>query len=455
MIKRLRIKNFKSWKDTGNLEIAPLTGFFGANSSGKTSILQILLMLKQTVESTDRALVMNTGGPRSLVDLGTYFDLIHGHSTDALLEIDLSWKLPESLSINDPEKESKKLFDISELAFNTKLFQDKGPHVDSFHYSFDNLKFGMKRRKSKKKKEEYDLISDKFKAKREIGRVWPLPPPVKCYGFPDEVTGYYQNTGFLSELVLAFEDLFSRIAYLGPLRDYPQRTYMWEGRRPDDVGRKGELAVPALLASREKGKCFSPGYKKRRQTIEERVAYWLKEMGMIHSYDLKEIAENRKDYELKVKKTSKSPEVHLTDVGFGVSQILPVLVLCYYIPEGSVIILEQPEIHLHPSVQAWLADVFIEVVNRRNVQIIVESHSEHFLRRIQRRIADKSIPVDQTALFFCEMTNSASRIERLDVDIFGGIRNWPKDFFGDDIGDLVAMAEAEMNSTTAEIDTSK
>ena len=68
----------------------------------------------------------------------------------------------------------------------------------------------------------------------------------------------------------------------------------------------------------------------------------------------------------------------MTDVGFGVSQVLPVLVLLYYVPEGSIVLMEQPEIHLHPSVQSDLADVMLEVAHDIvEVQIIVESHSEH------------------------------------------------------------------------------
>ena len=117
---------------------------------------------------------------------------------------------------------------------------------------------------------------------------------------------------------------------------------------------------------------------------------------------------------------------------------------CYYVEEGSVLLLEQPELHLHPSAQAWLADIFIDVVNNRRVQIIVESHSEHFLRRLQRRIAEEKIDNDKTALYFCSADNSASRTERLDVDMFGDITNWPKDFFGDEMGELAAKTEAAM-----------
>ena len=72
MLSKLRVKGFKSWADTGELKLAPLTGLFGTNSSGKTSILQVLLMLKQTAESPDRKRVLHTGDERSLVDLGDY-----------------------------------------------------------------------------------------------------------------------------------------------------------------------------------------------------------------------------------------------------------------------------------------------------------------------------------------------------------------------------------------------
>ena len=121
--------------------------------------------------------------------------------------------------------------------------------------------------------------------------------------------------------------------------------------------------------------------------------------------------------------TKGGPKVLITDVGFGVSQILPVIVLCYYVPRGSTIILEQPEIHLHPAVQAWLADVFIDAVNTRGIQIILESHSEHLLTRLQRRIAEGAISPDKTALYFCHMENSESKIEKLDVDLYGNITN--------------------------------
>lgn len=461
MITLLQAENFKSWKNTGKIELAPLTGLFGANSSGKTSILQMLLMLKQTVESPDRRRVLHTGDDYSIVDLGTFLDLIYGHDKEAALRLSFSWTLPEPLVINDPEAEGKELFNVGKLSFSTDIHQvaDR-TSLDRFSYEFDSHSFGMTRKAEKKRadKDRYDLAHGDYQARRVQGRAWPLPPPVKCYGFPDEATRYYQNTGFLPDFVLAFERMFSGIAYLGPLREDPRRSYLWSGERPPDVGVRGDQAVAALLAARAAG--LKSGRmvktKRRYKPIEERVLEWMQEMRLIHSFSLEPIAPNRKDYEFRVKRSGNSAEVLITDVGFGVSQILPVLVLCYYAPEHSTILLEQPEIHLHPFVQAGLADVLIDVVKERNVQVIVESHSEHLLRRLQRRIAEhqvseRGIAQEMTALYFCKTENGESRIEKLDVDEFGNIRNWPSGFFGDEMGELTAMAEATMKRQGAKV----
>ena len=134
----------------------------------------------------------------------------------------------------------------------------------------------------------------------------------------------------------------------------------------------------------------------------------------------------------------------ITDVGFGVSQILPVLVLCFYVQEGSTVILEQPEIHLHPSVQAGLADVFIDAWEKRRVQVIVESHSEHLLRRLQRRIAEEKFSQNDVELYFCKEEDGVSKLEGLELDRCGNISNWPQDFFGDQFGEIAAMSKAAL-----------
>ena len=435
------------------MRLASLTGLFGTNSSGKTAILQLLLMLKQTVESADRSRVLHTGDERSYVDLGTPFDVIYRHELPGSITFGLAWTPPKSLRIADPEAAaSKTLFTIDELSFEATVHATSDSvAIGEFSYSFSSggvaRKFGMERKDTNGEKggqTGYDLSVDGYSLKRARGRMWPLPPPVKTYGFPDQVNAYYQNVGFLSELVLAFEQLFHNIFYLGPLREYPHRSYVWAGEQPQDVGRRGELAVPALLAARTRGATIGRGHGRRRQMVDERVAEWLRDLGLIFAFELRSIAENRKEYEVRVQRSRGAPWVLITDVGFGVSQILPVLVLCYYAPEGATLLFEQPEIHLHPSVQAGLADVFIDAIGTRKVQIVLESHSEHLLRRLQRRVAEDGIDAQRAALYFVSETDGKSHLEPLQMDLYGSILNWPDNFFGDEMGDLVAMTEAEM-----------
>jgi predicted ATPase len=142
--------------------------------------------------------------------------------------------------------------------------------------------------------------------------------------------------------------------------------------------------------------------------------------------------------------------VDLPDVGFGISQVLPVLVQCFYAPPESIILMEQPEIHLHPSAQSALADVMIDVINSRengkdrNIQLIIETHSEHFLRRLQRRIAENTVKKEKVSAYFANISKTPATLEPLQIDIFGNIRNWPENFFGDEMGDITAQAKAAM-----------
>ncbi|MEX2316035.1 MAG: DUF3696 domain-containing protein [Pirellulales bacterium] len=431
--------------------MAPITGLFGTNSSGKTSVLQLLLLIKQTIASSDRAAVLEFGGDRALTNLGTFRDVVFQHAEGSDLGFGISWKLSTPLSVRDPGQQGSVLFSSSDMSFSAQIKENGADKllVERFTFGHGQNEFTMQRKGTSGNK--YELLADAgdFRFVRTQGRVWDLPPPVKCYGFPDQAYAYYQNAGFLADFQLAFEELFRQIYYLGPLRDFPQRHYTWAGSEPADMGRRGERVVDALLASRHKGKYISPGYKKRRQSLEERIAYWLKDLGLIYDFSVEPIAEGSNLYQVWVQKSATSPKVLIPDVGFGVSQVLPVLVLCYYVPEGSTVLLEQPEIHLHPSVQSGLADVFIDVARNRNVQVILESHSEHLLRRLQRRIAEELLTPDETALYFCDISDGGSVLTELTVNLFGEIQNWPTDFFGNEFGEMAAITRAALERVGA------
>ena len=448
MLTRLRLENFKSWPNTGDLPLKPITGFFGSNSSGKTSLLQAILLLKQTADSADRGLPLQFGEKNSLVNLGDFRSVIYRHSNETELRLALDWRTPKPFVIKNVKEVDAPDLQGDDLGFATRIRDESGLQnksvrlvVPEMRYRLGDVTFGMRRRAAGN---QYELFSENapFQFVRSQGRVWPLPPPAKCYGFPDQVRAHYQNAGFLSDLELALEERLRSIYYLGPLRAYPERTYTWAGTQPSDMGRAGEQAVDAILSSRDRGQKISRGMGKRRVSLEEYVAEWLKKLGLIAEFRIEAVREGSQIFQVRVRKSVKGPEALLTDVGFGVSQILPVIVLCFYVPEGSTVILEQPEIHLHPAVQARLADVLIDAYHKRHVQVIVESHSEHLLRRLQRRIAEKVLSNNDAAFYFCEWNDQASVITPLNVDLYGSISNWPQDFFGDEFGEIEAMQKA-------------
>ncbi len=453
MLKELALKNFKLWKSVDAMRLAPITGLFGTNSSGKSSILQALLLLKQTLESSDRSLSLHLGGERDYVELGSFRDVIWAHKEDAPLSFAFRWELAKELAIKDPENPTAQLLQGKEMTFATEIDSPDGEklRVRRLGYKMSGKNFTLTR---KEKSNQYKLSptqqGEGFRFIRTLGRSWDLPAPFKFHGFPDQAITYYQNSAFLPDLQRELEEQFSRLYYLGPLREYPKRRYVWSGSEPVDVGRRGERAVDAILAARERDKYISRGPHKHRWTLDRMLADWLEKMDLIYDFSVDRIAKGGSIYEVRVQKEYGSAKVLLTDVGFGVSQVLPVLVLCYYVEEGSTLLFEQPEIHLHPSVQSSLADLFIDVAKHRNIQIIVESHSEHLLNRLQRRMAEEEVCQDDLALYFCETGKNEAKLRPLETDSFGNIKNWPKDFFGNRFGEAAARQEAALQRKIAE-----
>lgn len=451
MLTRLRLKNFKSWADTGDVALRPVTGFFGANSSGKSSLLHAILLLKQTSDSRDRGLVFHFGDKSTPVDLGDFVSVLHGHKSGNELEMSLDWELESPMVIKDTKNANRAVARSGALGFSVTTGEVEAstsvrPVVRNMTYRVGDARFGMREKVSARTGTGYELHfttpdSPEFAFARSVGRPKTLLPE-KCYGFPDVVRADFQNAGFLADLVLAFEQRLEQVAYLGPLRAYPERRYAWTGAQPADMGGAGEAVVDAILAARERGHKISPGHGKWRLDLDRYVAKWLRELGLVYSFRVVSVGEGSQIYEVRIKRTPRSAEVLLTDVGFGVSQILPVLVLCLFVPEGSTVLLEQPEIHLHPSVQSGLADIMIDTWKRRRVQIVVESHSEHLLLRLQRRIAEEKVTTDDVGLYFCESGDRQSELRTLDLDVFGNITNWPPDFFGDEFGEIAAMTRA-------------
>lgn len=450
MITGLQIKNFKGWKDTGVLKLAPITVFFGTNSSGKSSLGQFLMMLKQTANSPDRNRVLHPGDDKTPVDLGTFQDLLYQHDQNQELNFFFEWEPPRKLDIKDVLTNSS--FSGSRIRFKAKIGFVNEKRLRAvcreFRYRFvgpkdDNFSAAMIQ---EEEVGNYELKTEGFDAKRKQARVWPLPHPTKFFGFPDELSLYYQNGETLNDLAFEMQTLLQRLSYLGPLREEPRRQYAWADEMPESVGTRGEQWVSAFLAAADRK--ISLGFKRRAERFDRLIAQQLQELGLIESFTVAPIASGFREYRVRVKVSSSSSEVSIPDVGFGVSQVLPVVVQSFYAPPSSTIIIEQPELHLHPAVQLNLADLFINAMKSREngvdrkVQFIIESHSEHFLRRLQRRIAEEKITQEEVAIYFCDSGHEGSTITPLQVDLYGNIVNWPPNFFGDEMTDIAEMQKA-------------
>lgn len=389
MLNKLRIKNFKSWKDTGEINMAPITMFFGGNSSGKTSLLQFLLMLKQTAEAEDYSgQIFKFDG---IVSLGNFKQVVY-----------------------DCDKKNHIEFLVSKNADPKGSFFDRIETIDAV-IAEENKKMVLK--KLNVKERELEKQSFRFNWQKTIDKI--LDPKNEN---KDE-TKLEREAFFKTGWKMILSQVVPNIYYIGPLRNFPERDYQWKNNIPFEVGKRGEFTIQAIIASNlEKG------------NLQKSVAAALKRIGLIEKFEVKPIVKNRDDhYEVRVKKSNSSTWVLLPDVGFGISQILPIITALFQSSKGTTLILEQPEIHLHPKAQIELADVIIDAVKERKIQVIIESHSEHFLTRIQTRIADETISKDDAKLYFCKNERGFSELEALKLNDSGDIENWPENFFGNQL----------------------
>lgn len=372
MLTSLRIRNFKAWRDTRDVRLAPLTVIFGSNSAGKSSIGHLLLALKQTALATDRKRALHLGDTNSLIDLGTLSDCLYGHELMSSLEFELKWRLPKTLIVRDLHEISN-TYSGNSLSLKAILKADnkEQPGIQGIEYILrDGAKsvLGIEHKRNGSdnkwvlKSEEYDFVP-------AMGRNWPLTEPEKFYKVSETSISRWQNAGFLADFALETERMLDGFSYLGPLRNHPQRIYQWSGDTPGDVGQRGESTVAAILAAQQDGRKLNRGRKRPTTTFAEFMAQWLIEMNIIHSFAVKPVAKGRKEFEVLIRTNAWSPEVKITDVGFGVSQVLPALVQAFYCPPNSTVWMEQPEIHLHPQVQSVLAMSLSQLFRRtRTVQ---------------------------------------------------------------------------------------
>lgn len=215
-------------------------------------------------------------------------------------------------------------------------------------------------------------------------------------------------------------DELDNLEFVGPFRKSPLRTYPFSGESPSSVGRSGEKTIDILAADE------SRRHGKKRDTLQY-ISSWFNNAHIAQNIQIKTITE--RNFSVLVKHYDTGELVNLADTGYGCSQILPILVAGYHIPEFSKLIIEQPEIHLHPKAEAEVG-TFLYDISKRNIQIFVETHSEHLLLRLQSYVAAKKLAASDINVFYVYSDKGSKICQILPIGEDGYFsKEWPRGFF--------------------------
>jgi hypothetical protein len=221
------------------------------------------------------------------------------------------------------------------------------------------------------------------------------------------------------------------VNHMGPLRAFPQRYYLLDQEAyalsPDFS--KGESIVQAL---------------KNSKPLTSKVNKWLE----IFGFDINVERSEEVIHHLKV--SQNKLDLNILDVGFGISQILPILVQCFFAKEDTLTTIEQPEIHLHPQMQAQLANLFVEVSTEKNRNLVIETHSEYMLRRLRLLVADpkhKEVGANDVGIYFFEgkdISNGKDYVTVRELPMSKtGKFEWPEEFYKTDMEDNIAFLQLQ------------
>ena len=489
---RFSFSHFKGFNKLEPIELKPLTVICGANNSGKSSIIQSLLLMKQStignrtasldVLSHQEPLILD-GEDSALVHLGDWTDVIYKHETDQ--KMSFKWQLTDQIHA-DIEVEIKSMTH-QKLIVSRFLFKELNTPVsfELIHQANDE-KYQLKLTGISLTALLYPWIYDTPPVEwTECNKSRPTVIDniefhnisVEFQGiFPKSVQGDFaeQSSDILNQVRnhSGKPDLFStdkkielsrkayrqcsqslrefwlNLRYLGPVREAPQRHYFIHQTGKTAIGSKGEYT--SIVLAEEQEQTIPPYYRctddRKALTFEYRSADKMVEAvnGWLSFMQLPQLIPTlvieRRISQIKLNSTG--VEVCLPDVGFGVSQILPVLVECLRTKSGETIILEQPEIHLHPSLQSKLSDFLIGIA-KAGKNIIVETHSEHLIKRLYLRAAqhesDDLRNLLNTVFVQFDQRQQTSVTQTIVSNEYGEIENWPIGFIDeDDSRELVA-----------------
>lgn len=460
---KISIYNFKSIGSLVNYEIKPLSILSGTNSSGKSSFIQLLLLLKQTIEWGSDEYVLVLDG--KLFPVINYFDILNRKVQGGKLKIELIFNKTElSIYTRFDEINLYEVFDSYELSIIFE-FDSKD---DKVYLSYFEAKFIVP---VTEKPEHFIKVSSKlgeFNIETNVA-VFSNASLLEKQGnykicninysafvpLGYEIE-YTENPGSTFNEVLKLDgirailkDFFAKLHYIGPYRDEPKEEYRNTGNFIT-VGIHGEYTAEVFeRLSNQPAKYLvldeendTIKFVEKDGDLLSAVKYWMcQRFNLCSDIYAKKIANS---YIVYIKSLA-GVESTIRHVGFGISQLLPVIVEGIRLSPGQTLILEQPEVHLHPKVQSQLFDFLISIV-QQGKKVIVETHSDHLITRLRRRIAeDMSNEInDKTSLTFIEPSVSDLLFRNINIDDYGGLDYFPDDFIEKTDVELRAILKAQM-----------
>ena len=483
---KLRLENFRLFQDSGWFKLAPLTCLVGRNSSGKSSVLSAILLLKQSVErdAMGSALMpLALSGP--YCDLGNYAAVVHNHDEPSEISLSFSTSLQDlrkatsergspfvEFSVPRPrqigsgyyypggrfEAKTPDRGDI-EVRFTFSADEPFGPSLSRFEIKVTDVGAAtFVRTISGERKEHWRVYTTTLPPKSIRLRTWARTffPSIEIRERSYSSSGpriKHRIRVFCAATRLFFFFLqqgLARSEFIGPFRTPPERRYAFGGFSAARGGPSGEQAVD-LLITEALVKPQGP------RSLHSALSFWVRHLKLAESLDVRDIAKHLNLFEVDVAGAGQGTRANLADVGFGVSQALPVLIQGLLMRSGGIYLVQQPEIHLHPDAQAGLADFFIYLASY-GVITVVETHSEYLLLRLRRRLAEGAQPLSagssierrraeplttrDVAVLLTGSDEGEAGVRQLEIGDSFQFENLPLGFMSQALDDRVALLSA-------------
>lgn len=429
MINYLHLSNFRAFKDL-QLRFAKLNIFVGPNNSGKSSAISAINLIAQNVKRDRRASGLALTG--AYTDLGSYYDVVYGHKANSNMKIAFGVD-GVSYEYNFRYRLQRRQIELYKASISSR----------SVKYNYVLTKEGSEHTVSTEgKRGNHKILGVR---PRLSGLTFLLPmSSVMATQTEKDREVYQEARSLLTRSAMGLEDQFSNFDAVGPFRAAPERTYLYSGEVPHEVGRQGENFAQILANS-------SSSRDRHSQALVSRVSRWFTGAGIASSIQIRGLT--NRHFELCVEDRIGFSS-NIVDVGFGCSQVLPVVIGGYRLVQPrsdsrprqqGLFVVQEPEIHLHPSAAAHLGSFFVDLV-RNGVQCFVETHSENIVLRVARHVAAGHIKAEDVKIFWVSDDSLERSVTELEFKDDGSFDiEWPEGFFPTRSQEVLALAKAASN----------